>query len=307
MDLDQLMAFERIVREGSFSRAARSLDIAQPTISARIQALEEAVGGSLFLRGGRKIALTERGQSFLPYAQHAISLLAEGVETARLTESGQRGRVTVAAIPSLAGSFLAATITRFHQAHSQVDLLLKVGSSQQIMAMLADGIVRLGLISWPYFHPELKPLLRFRESLKLMVSAGHPLAGRESVTLEEVRRANVPIFEVKLWVSIDPSLAQLAAQAQPLLDVPLDTARHLLLRGLGAALLTPLLVAEELAAGRIVALTISDVPPSFRDSALVHLARGGVLSAAARAFVETMQAEAASTNGFTRVMRLDSV
>ncbi len=56
MDLEQLQAFERIVREGSFSRAARSLDIAQPTISARIQALEVEVGGALFLRGGRKIA-----------------------------------------------------------------------------------------------------------------------------------------------------------------------------------------------------------------------------------------------------------
>lgn len=216
MDLDQLMAFERIVREGSFSRAARSLDIAQPTISARIQALEEAVGGPLFLRGGRVIALTERGQSFLPYAQHAISVLAEGVETARLTQSGERGRVTVAAIPSLAGSFLAATIVRFHRTHPQVDLLVKVGNSKQIMAQLADGIVTLGLISWPYFNPDVQPLLRFREALKLMVSASHALAGRESVTLEEVQRAGVPIFEVKLWVSIDPALAQLTAQTQPI-------------------------------------------------------------------------------------------
>jgi len=188
MDLDQLQAFERIVREGSFSRAARSLAIAQPTISARIQALEADVGGPLFLRGGRKIALTEGGERFLPYAQHAIAVLAEGVETARLTQSGQRGRVTIAALPSLAGSFLAAAIARFHQTHPQ---------------------------------------------------------------------------------------------AQPLIKVPLDTARHLLLRGIGAALLTPLLVAEELAAGRIAALTISDAPPDFRENVLVRLARGSALSAAA--------------------------
>ncbi len=307
MDLDQLIAFERIAREGSFSRAARSLDIAQPTISARIQALEEEVGGPLFLRGGRMIALTERGQSFLPYAQHVIRVLAEGVETARLTQTGERGRVTIAAIPSLAGSFLAATIVRFHRTHPQVDLLVKNGTSKQIMAQLADGIVTLGLISWPYFNPDVRPLLRFRESLKLMVSASHPLAGRESVTLEEVQRAGGPIFEVKLWVSIDPALAQLTAQSQPLVDVPLDTARHLLLRGLGAALLTPLLVAEELAAGRIVALTISDAPPSFRDSALVHLARGGRLSAAARAFVAALQEEAANTDGITRVIQFDNL
>lgn len=307
MDLDQLRAFERIVREGSFSRAARSLDIAQPTISARIQALEEEVGGTLFLRGGRKIALTERGESFLSYARHAIAVLAEGVETARLTQSGQRGRVTIAALPSLAGGFLAAVIARFRQTHPQVDLLVRSAPSDQIMALLADGIVKLGLISWPYFNPHLRPLLRIREPLKLLVPASHPLAGRESVTLEEVRQIGGPIFEVKLWVTIDPGLAEVIAHSQPLIEVPLDTARHLLLRGVGAALLTPLLVAEELAAGRIVALTISDAPPDFRESILVTLARGSTLSAAARAFIAALQAEAASTDGFTRIVQLNSI
>jgi DNA-binding transcriptional LysR family regulator len=194
MDLDHLLAFERIAREGSFSRAARSLGIAQPTISARIQALEEEVGGPLFLRGGGKIALTERGESFLPYARHAIAVLAEGVETARFTQSGQRGRVTIAALPSLAGGFLAAVIVRFHQTHPQVDLLVRSAPGDQIMALLADGIVKPGLISWPFFDPELRPLLRLRELLKLLVPASHPLAGRESVALEEVHRMGGLIF-----------------------------------------------------------------------------------------------------------------
>ena len=48
MDADQLLAFDRIVREGSFSRAAQGMDISQPTISARIRTLEAAVGGALF-------------------------------------------------------------------------------------------------------------------------------------------------------------------------------------------------------------------------------------------------------------------
>src|SRR4051812_32608712 len=50
VDTDQLLTFERIVREGSFSRAAWSLDLAQPTVSARIHALEQSVGGPLFAR-----------------------------------------------------------------------------------------------------------------------------------------------------------------------------------------------------------------------------------------------------------------
>ena len=51
MDIEQLIAFERIAREGSFSKAAWLLGIAQPTISARIQGLEREVGGMVFKRG----------------------------------------------------------------------------------------------------------------------------------------------------------------------------------------------------------------------------------------------------------------
>jgi DNA-binding transcriptional LysR family regulator len=60
MDTDQLLAFQRVVREGSFSRAARTLDIGQPAVSARIQALEAQLGGALLTRG-RRLGLTALG------------------------------------------------------------------------------------------------------------------------------------------------------------------------------------------------------------------------------------------------------
>src|SRR5437667_222008 len=83
MDIDQLTAFDRVVREGSFSRAALALGIGQPAVSARMAALESAVGGALFTRG-RRIALTALGESFLPYARRALEVLAGGLEAARL-------------------------------------------------------------------------------------------------------------------------------------------------------------------------------------------------------------------------------
>ena len=74
MDLQQLTAFDRIVRQGSFSRAARELHIAQPTISARIQALEQEVGGPLLARSNQGVKLTALGVSFLPYARRALAI-----------------------------------------------------------------------------------------------------------------------------------------------------------------------------------------------------------------------------------------
>src|SRR6476646_9757409 len=87
MDVDQLLSFERVVREGSFTRAALSLGIGQPAVSARIQALEAELGGPVFTRG-RRVALTALGETFLPFARRATELLATGVEAARLTRTG---------------------------------------------------------------------------------------------------------------------------------------------------------------------------------------------------------------------------
>ncbi|GHO45418.1 LysR family transcriptional regulator [Ktedonospora formicarum] len=298
MDREQLLTFERIVREGSFSKAARSLNIAQPTISARIQALEEAVGGQLFQRGGRGVTLTERGESFLPYARHALAILAEGVETARLTQSGQRGRVTLAAMQSLAEGFLAHSIARFYQTHPLVDVSLQIAHSDEIVAMLIDGVVKLGLIGYPFQDRNLRTLLRLREPMVLVLPALHPLAGCEDITLAELRQSKSPLFQVRWGSAIDSLLQSITIPGQPVIEVPFSTARHLLLHGLGAALLTRTTVSEELADGRLVAIRVRDVPTVYRDSALVTLAHGEPLPSALRDFITTLLDEAANSSAF---------
>src|SRR5215831_10768375 len=113
IDLDQLITFERIAREGNFSAAAWALEIPQPTVSARIKTLERTLGGPLFQRGGRQVTLTELGQTFLPYVQRTIAVLTEGVEMARQAEEGQRGRVTYGGLTSLAGALVGPTVAHF--------------------------------------------------------------------------------------------------------------------------------------------------------------------------------------------------
>lgn len=301
MDYEQLLTFERIVREGSFSKAARSLNIAQPTISARIQALEAAVGGALFRRGGRSVSLTERGASFLPYAQQALAILAEGVETAHLTQSGQRGRVTLAAMQSLSGSFLGSAIASFYRAHPQVDLAVHIAHSPEIIAMLTDGIVKLGLIGYPFHNHNLRILLRLREPLELMLPMTHPLAQWEEATVEQLRAVGSPLLFAKWSASIDLLMQQVAVPDQPMLEVPFNTAPYLLLEGIGMAFLTRASVEEELRDGRLVSMRVSDGPALYRESALVCLAHGEPPSAAVRDFVRTLTAEAANSSAFSAI------
>lgn len=292
MDLGQLQAFERVVREGSFSQAARALDLTQPTVSARVIQLEQELGGPLLVRGGRRLLLTELGESFLPYVRRTLDLLAEGVEVARQAGEGQRGRVTVATLPSLAGGFLVSAVARFYHERPLVDLFVRTGHSDQVSAMLHDGVVKIGLLAWPFFDPELLPLARLREPLVLVAAAGHPLARRQPVSFADVRRLGDPFLLVRWGVGMSPVLARVAPEREPQIELPIDTVQHLLRRGVGAAFLTRMLVADDLAAGRLVEVAVADLPPLQRESVLVRHARGGELPAAARDFVRIVREEA---------------
>ncbi len=88
MDLAQLDAFARVARARSFSRAARALNLAQPTISGRVAALEAELGARIFHRRGHTLELTDAGRALLPYAERMLALRAEGLEAVIQSRAG---------------------------------------------------------------------------------------------------------------------------------------------------------------------------------------------------------------------------
>jgi DNA-binding transcriptional LysR family regulator len=292
MDTDQLIAFIRVVREGSFSRAAWELGLAQPTISARIQSLEEQVGGALFVRGGRGVSLSDLGISFLPYAQRALEILDVGIEVARQSQLGSRGRVSVGVLESLSGSFLSPALAQFYAAHPEVDVLVRAGRHEQLIELLRDGVTNLALLAWPC--PEtlidaLEPLLLLRERVVLVAAPNHPLTQRQQVTVEELAAIGRPFLMMRWWLSPPPALLNLMQSLKPTLDVPLDTGRNLVLHGAGVAFFPWMQVADMLRTGQLRMLQVVDMSPLVRDSALVRRERAAPLTAAAHHFIALLR------------------
>jgi DNA-binding transcriptional LysR family regulator len=295
IDLEQLITFERIVREGSFSAAAWALDVPQPTVSARIKSLEQTVGGALFHRRGRQITLTDLGQTFLPYAQRTIAILTEGVEMARQAEQGQRGRVTFGGLSSLSGGLLGPAIAQFHKNHPQVELLSRGGDHESVVDWLRDRIIELGLVVWPC--PEsvltpMQPLLRLREPVSLVVGADHPLAERGSITYDELVAAAQPFLSLRWWKTLHPTIVQIAADSQSSITISMESARYMVRAGIGLGYFTQVYVADDLLRGALVELTVRDLKPLYRESALVWMPRATPLSAAALSFVEAVRVQA---------------
>jgi DNA-binding transcriptional LysR family regulator len=294
VDLNQLTAFDRIVREGSFSRAAVGLGIGQPAVSARVQVLEEQVGGALFTRG-RRIRLTALGESFLPYARRALEVLGEGVSAARLAQTGQRGRIALASLASLAGGLVGPALARLVRGHPEVDCAVRSGDHEQVVALLLDGVVELGLVTWPCTEAaaaDLQPILRFHEPVVLVARPGHPLTALGRVGQEELVRLGRPLFRLRWWQAHHPTLVALAERAGPAVELPMETARALALEGAGVGFFTRTYIAGDLARGALTEVRVRDLPALHRDSALVRRRRAAPLSPAAAALVEALRLQA---------------
>ncbi|MCC7370881.1 MAG: LysR family transcriptional regulator [Chloroflexi bacterium] len=297
MDTDQLRTFERIVREGSFSRAAWSLDVAQPTVSARMQALEQQVGGPLFVRSGRGVALTDLGMSFLPYARRALEVLDAGVEAAQQAQVGQRGRVSIGVLESLSGSFLGPAVARFHAEHPDVEVLVRAGRQEQLVELLYDAVIRLAFLVWPahdLLTGDIEILLTLREPVVLAVAPHHPLARRPQVDRATVAALSKPFLLLRWWVTLPPAVAQLATLAKSVVDVPMDTGRQMVLSGVGAGVFPWMQVADFVKSGQMTVVQVTDLPLLERDSVLVRRRAGPPLSVADEALVTTVRERAAA-------------
>jgi LysR family transcriptional regulator, low CO2-responsive transcriptional regulator len=146
-------------------------------------------------------------------------------------------------------------------------------------------------MAWPFYGADMAPLLRFREELTVVVPAGR--APQEAAALADLARTQGPFWLVQWTPSITALLTRLVADAGQVVEAPAGTLRELLLRGQGVGVLTRTLVAEDLAAGRLVEVAVTDLPRLYRESALVQLARSGRPTGAAQEMIAVLRDTAA--------------
>jgi len=238
-------------------------------------------------------------------------VLGEGIEEARHAQVGQRGRIRLGSLASLAGGLVGPALSAFVRAHPQVDCVVRAGDHERIVALLLDGVVELGLVTWPCTEAvaaDLQAVLLFHEPVVLVARPGHALTTRARVSEDDLVRLGRPLFRLRWWQTHHPEILRLAERAGPAVDLPMETARCLALAGAGVGFFTRTYITEDLERGALVEVAVRDLAPIHRDSALVRRRRSGPLSPAAANLVEAIRRQAetlglSSAEGAARLRR----
>jgi len=187
MEIRQIEAFLAVIQEGSFTNAAAHLNLTQPSLSARIQQLEQSLGGELFFRGQRPLVLTPLGELFCDYAERALAILQAGQEAVQRAQQGQIGRVTVCCPFSLAASLMPEVVKQFSQGYPQAELYLETGHSDFAINQLLDGVVNVALAAaFPRYAAQTQTLLRLHDEMVVAVSPEHELVSETAVSIPQL-------------------------------------------------------------------------------------------------------------------------
>ena len=190
----QMECFLAVARLGNVSRAAEEMYLTQPTLTARLKALEEDVGDELFVRTSRGMRLTEAGREFMPYAERCVGSFAEGKRRLAELRGGSGGRLDLGASPGVGTYALPGLLERFASAYPKVSVSVKTGHSEDILNMVLGEDVQIGLTR-TMTHPETESIPLYEDELVLVVDPGHRFTERGTADLAEVGGEQIIMFD----------------------------------------------------------------------------------------------------------------
>jgi DNA-binding transcriptional LysR family regulator len=185
MELRQLAYLVAVAEEGSFTRAATRVHVAQPGVSAQVRQLERELGQTLLDRSGRHVTPTDVGAAVLPHAREALSAVESVREAVQELSGLIRGRVRVGMVAAPGAFEIANLLAGFHAAHPGVEISLLQNESAHLLRGLNDGSLDLALIGVSGPAPAgVERQVILDDRLMAGVHLEHPLADRREVTLE---------------------------------------------------------------------------------------------------------------------------
>ena len=265
----RLQVFAAIVDCGGFAAAARRLGIAQPSVSAHVQRLEEEMQSPLFdRRSGGSARLTEAGRHLLAHARDVLASASKLEAEVGRGKAGPQHSLALLCQRTVANSVLSEAFAIFANLHRDIRMTVRIGTQEEVLEGVRGGAFDIGCMLGNVEINGLSSRFVGRQSFVVLGAPSHPLAGRKAVPPAEVSRCDFvgpphnSLFGQtcrKLLGSVGIENMRIVSEATEFRPV-----RDLAVAGLGLCWSLANAARSDIEAGRLVVIDI-DAPPLFID------------------------------------------
>jgi DNA-binding transcriptional LysR family regulator len=263
LDLYKLEIFYWVAELKSFSHAANLLSLRQPTVSAHVGELEEAVGGKLFYRIPGKVSLTPLGQMLADRAKILLAFKRETVAAVEQFQGTLTGELWVGGSNIPGEYLLPQKLGAFVEKYPGVKPILRIRDSAGVVEDLLDGRVELGFVGFKNDDTRLTFAKIWKDEMVLAVPKNHPWSRRKSIQLDELRSEKFIARESGSG-TLDSVMEILSDTRNPpdeVLNISMEfgsteAIKEALMAGYGVSILSRISIRHELAEGTIVEVPI---------------------------------------------------
>jgi len=187
-----LAAFHAVAEAQSFTGAARTRNVSQPTLSAQVRGLEDAYGVRLFDRAGRQVKLTPLGQNLFVITARLFTAGDEAQALLAGSRTLQRGHLRIAADSA---SHVMATLARMRERYPGLTFSLTIGNSSEVVDQIMDFAADVAITARANSDPRLHSIKLRSDNLVAFVSDKHPLARHRHMPIEAFAGQDIVLRE----------------------------------------------------------------------------------------------------------------
>jgi len=290
MHLRFVEIFCDVAQRRSFSKGAKVHDVSQSSASQAVSLLERRLGTRLLDRSKRPLELTPAGQVYFDGCRELLERFRAVEDRVQAIADRVAGPVRIAAIYSVGLMQMEEFVQRFEELYPDARLRVEYLHPDKVYQQVLDDEADLGLVSYPRHSGDIESLDWQEQPMVLVAPPSHRLASRKSVPIAELEGEDYVGFTSELTIrrEVDRQLKRSRVTVQMVHEFDnIETIKRAIEIGSGIALLPGPTVWQEISAGSLVAIDVSDVE-LVRPLGIVHK-RNKQLTTAVRKFIELLQ------------------
>ena len=195
MDLRQLEIVRTVAETGSFTAAARTLNVSQSAVSRQVLLLEEELGEPLFLRLGRRVRLTTAGQALFDLSRRVFADISDTTTGIRDQQQAPAGTLHLGGGMTVCLHVFPLLLKEFRRRQPRIDVKLTTGATPQLLERIRSGALDIGLLTLPVDGADLVQVPVMREELLVVMPPAHRLARKRRLAPGDLARQSWVLFE----------------------------------------------------------------------------------------------------------------